>query len=546
MGKTKQILAKLPLLLISLVLLASSYYIIMRLVVLIIADYVWHDKIIAFFLLLAEGFIIFHGIGYFAGSMRVIHRASTPPPEPKPLPLDKKDWPWVAIVTSSFKEPLAVLEDTLICFRNLKYPNKLLYLLDDTRYPTEKITPEMLKYKKDVENLCQRVGVNLFRHAWRGAKAGMINDFLAFLKGTPPAGFENNIYDGRTKPNPDPKYLVIFDADQNAMPDFLEPLVTQMEAEPKLAFVQTPQYYTNFQHNRIARSSGLQQAVFYEYICEGKSLNSATFCCGTNFIMRLTAINSIGGFYEHSVTEDFATSLNLHSAGWKSLYNSHVGAFGLGPEDLGGYFKQQFRWALGTTGMLRTLIGNFFRHPFRLSAIQWYEYFLSSSYYFVGIVQLLLFSCPIIYLFTSIPTYFSYPTFYIFSFIPYITLTLGVFIWLLRQRNYHIADIFIGQFLVVISATIYARATILGILGVKGKFGVTNKDGGTSIPLRELWQQLSIAGLSFAAIVWGINRLLYEPDSFWAICANMFWCSYYFCVFSSVLYFNNPVTKESE
>ncbi len=185
----------------------------------------------------------------------------------------------------------------------------------------------------------------------------------------------------------------------NPFPEFVEPLAARMEANPKLAFIQTPQYYTNFDSNRIAHASGLQQAVFYEYICEGKSLTDAMFCCGTNVIFRREALMDVGGFDETSVTEDFATSLKFHLKGWRSAYIGKVMAFGMGPEDLGGFFKQQFRWALGTVGLFRTVLGFFLRHPKQLVFVKWWEYFLSSTHYFIGLVFLILVLCPLLYMF---------------------------------------------------------------------------------------------------------------------------------------------------
>ena len=92
-------------------------------------------------------------------------------------------------------------------------------------------------------------------------------------------------------------------------------------------------------------------------------------------MFRREALMDVGGFDESSVTEDFATSLKFHSKGWHSTYLNKVCAFGLGPEDLGGYFKQQYRWALGTVGLFRTILGTMISSPGLLSPGKWWEYF---------------------------------------------------------------------------------------------------------------------------------------------------------------------------
>ena len=532
------------LLLTVLCILTAVLYLIVRTVLFILLDFAWYEKLVALLLLLAELFILTHGIGYFLEIYRVLTRSPAPQRQESRPPF-QGPYPPVAVIVSSYHEPLEVVEETLITFYNLTYPNKHIYFLDDTRYDLPGKDPqEMAAYRRAVDEMCERIGVNLFRRKWHGAKAGMINDFLAFIGGEFREGFEFRNFSGKESTGPI-TYIVVFDADQNPLPGFVEPLVQRMEEEPGLAFVQTPQYYTNFGENRIARASGLQQAVFYEYICEGKSLSDAMFCCGTNVIFRREALVDVGGFDETSVTEDFATSLKFHLKGWNSSYSGRVMAFGMGPEDLGGYFKQQFRWALGTVGLLRTVIGYFAGHPLRLASVKWWEYFLSSTHYFVGLVFLIMVTCPLLYLFLRVPSYFARPEIYILFFIPYFVLTLSIFFWTLKKRQYAVRDLILGQLLLAVTFPVYIRASILALLGVRGTFGITPKGGSVSLPLHALWPQLLLATLNFSAIVWGANRIFFEREPLWAIVVNMFWCSYHFAILSSVLYFNAPERPES-
>ena len=522
-----------------LVIILAVLYLLVRTFLFLILDYHWYEKIVALCLLFAETFIIIHGIGYFIEIYHVVVHGKSLVQQDDSLP-PLETYPPVAIIVSSYNEPLEVVEDTLVTFYNLTYPNKYIYFLDDTRYDLPGQDPEERKrYRASIDEMCQRIGVRLFRRQWRGAKAGMINDFLDYIEGKPKEGFEYHNYSGTEKRGKE-KYIVVFDADMNPFPEFVEPLAARMEANPKLAFIQTPQYYTNFDSNRIAHASGLQQAVFYEYICEGKSLTDAMFCCGTNVIFRREALMDVGGFDETSVTEDFATSLKFHLKGWRSAYIGKVMAFGMGPEDLGGFFKQQFRWALGTVGLFRTVLGFFLRHPKQLVFVKWWEYFLSSTHYFIGLVFLILVLCPLLYMFLNVPSYFANPEIYAIFFIPYFVLTISIFFWTLKQRNYVFKDLILGQLLMAITFPVYIKASILGLMGVKGTFGITPKGGARQLPLKALWPQLSLAILNFSAIIWGINRLIYEREPAVALVVNMVWCLYHFLLLSSVFYFNNP------
>ena len=339
------------------------------------------------------------------------------------------------------------------------------------------------------------------------------------------------------------KYIIVFDADMNPFPDFVEQLVALMESNPKLAFIQTPQYYSNFENNRVARASGLQQAVFYEYICEGKSLQDAMFCCGTNVIFRRKALMEVGGFDESSVTEDFATSLKFHEKGWSSAYFNKVCAFGMGPEDLGGYFKQQFRWALGTVGLFRTILSGFFQGPGRLSIARWWEYFLSGTHYFVGWTFFILMVCPVLYLFFGVPAYFARPEIYFMFLLPYLALSMTVFMGTLFWRGYGVKDLFQGIILNAITFPVYMKASLLAMMGIRGSFGITPKGKSLALPLSGLIPQISGAVLSFAAVVWGLHRLYFEREPILALLVNCLWCFFHFLILSCVIYFNHPEEK---
>lgn len=526
-----------------LTLLAVFAYLIARTVMFFFSDYNFFEKTISFLLLMAETFILIHGLGYFINILhlllskrgierRVKREALEGPPPP------------VAIVVCSYKEPIEVVRQTLTCFYNLTYPNKHLFFLDDTRYDLAGQDPDkMSAYRHEIDELCRGLEINLFRRRWHGAKAGLLNDFLDFVAGTPTEGFEYT----HNSPHPrkeKEKYLIVFDADMNPLPGFVEPLTAMMEANPKLAFIQTPQYYTNFETNRVAHASGLQQAVFYEYICEGKSLSDAMFCCGTNVIFRIEALMDVGKLDHTSVTEDFATSLRFHKKGWSSAYRNFVCAFGMGPEDLGAYFKQQFRWALGTVGLFRTIVSEFFRSPRQMSIYKWWEYGLSGTHYFLGWALFIMFICPILYLFFEVPSYFAWPGFYFLFFTPYIVLSMTAFFFSMAHRNYRLKDAIRGQMLLTISFPIYMKASLLAIFGFRGSFQTTPKSGSQSLPLFDLWPQLGIGLISISAFVYGIYRIFYLADpQVAAVIANSFWAGYHGLIMLSVLYFNRPENK---
>jgi cellulose synthase (UDP-forming) len=481
----------------------ASAYFVLRVVFLRHGQYAPFERLLAYMLLFAELFIIFHGAGFLYNIYRIAKisgREAPGAPEPETYPL-------VAVLVPARHEPAEVLENTFNCMYNLDYPAKRLYLLDDSSEE---------KYKAEAQRIAAKYGAIVFsREIRHGAKAGIINDCVKTL---------------------DEKYVAIFDADQNPMPDFLKRLVPLLEARSSLAFVQTPQYYTNIENNRVAYAASMQQAVFYEYVCEGKSSGEAMICCGTNVILRKEALLDVGGFDETTVTEDFATSVLFHIKGWKTQYINRVKTFGMGPENLGAYFKQQSRWAAGNVATLKKVVMSFIKSPMALKPGQWMDYWITGTYYLIGWAYLVLFLCPVLLVFFNIPSFFMHPAVYSLTFIPYFLLSYYMFYASMMKRNYPFKGIFKGSLLLFCTIPVYLKAVFSGLIGKRGSFVVTAKSGEKTIPYRDLIPQIALWAVNLSALIWGFNRLFYELSP--ALIVNLWWIFMHMAFISGIFYFN--------
>jgi len=483
--------------------IATTVYISLRGVALFAPGYGVLDRLLAVCLLIAEGFLFVHAFGYFLSTIRaargyqvVAERALVPTSQPD-----------VAVVITSYNEDPAILEETLASAINMNYRNKTVYVADDS-------TNESVR--REIGHLAGRLGcVYVHREKRAGYKAGNLNNLIPKLK---------------------EKYLAVFDADQKPTNNFLTEVIPLLEENPKLAFVQTPQFYANTQDNPVAFAAGQQQAVFYEVVCEGKNENDALFSAGSNVVYRLEALRDIGGFDEVSITEDFATSLKLHLKGWKSLYYNHVFVYGLGPESPLAYFTQQMRWALGTLGVLRRVIASLVRATRALKLQQWWEYFLSGSYYLIGWVYFILMLCPVAFLLANVRPLIINPAFYAAAFIPHLIASSGAFFAGMAARGYKPRSLFMGQILTFNAFWILMNATVLALFNVRRPFSVTPKGVSGRMSLKYLLPHLVLLALSVAAIATGMYRLTIALDP--AIIVNIVWASYHIFLLSMVFYFN--------
>ncbi|MDE3230629.1 MAG: glycosyltransferase, partial [Chloroflexota bacterium] len=228
--------------------------------------------------------------------------------------------------------------------------------------------------------------------------------------------------------------LVVFDADQVAYHNFLVEIITPF-MDSGVGWVQSGQYYRNLD-NPVARWADDQQALFYQLICPGKDTLNAVFMCGTNLMVRASALDEIGGFPQDSVTEDFAASVALH-ARWRGVFLPQMLATGLGPLDLAGYFKQQQRWAIGTLSTLRTQWRRIFL-PARggMTIQQRLQYALGCTHYFSGARDLIYVVAPLLYVFVGVPAVKNGSlTLYLWHFLPYWVLSMSAFVYAAWKRT---------------------------------------------------------------------------------------------------------------
>jgi cellulose synthase (UDP-forming) len=237
-----------------------------------------------------------------------------------------------------------------------------------------------------------------------------------------------------------------------------------------------------------------------------------------------------------SVTEDMATAMRLHAAGWRSVYHHEILARGLAPEDLRSALQQRLRWAQGTIQvMLR-------ENPLFIPGLRWGQrlmYFATMWSYLSGLFSIIYLSAPIFYLiFGMLPVRTQADEFF-WRLVPYLITNELVFAaagWKLptwRGRQYSLA-----LFPLWIQAVISAIGNVYA--GRPLGFVVTPKvrQGGAPLwgVLRLVRIQLITMALLALAAVWGLTRLALG----WQIegvptLVNVFWIGYDLLMLSVVI-----------
>ncbi len=213
-------------------------------------------------LVLAETYTLVD-TGLFIFMMWKPPRRSVPPPP---------DSASVDIYITTYNEPASLVRLTVEAAMRIRWKDKNVYLLDDGSRPA-------------LAALARETGCGYVTRGqeWAGkprhAKAGNINNALLQTTG---------------------EFLLILDADQIPAPAILERTLGYF-TDPKVAFVQTPQYFYNLPPGD---PFGSDAPLFYGPIQQGKDGWNAAFFCGSNAVLRREALMQLGvTSYVHEAEE---------------------------------------------------------------------------------------------------------------------------------------------------------------------------------------------------------------------------------------------------
>ncbi len=482
-------------------------YLVIRGLAIFYPGYTVADRSVAVLLLLSEVYISLQGIGYYlqvAQTARVTNVART-------TCLADARSPRVAVYIATYNESEAVIDTTVNAVSLLNYPAASIYVNCDHQSQEQADRVAEIARRHHVEFL--------HRVPNTGYKAGGINAFLGRL--------------GRDLPDAD--FLCIFDADSVPQPSFLREVILHFQNDPRIAYVQAPQFYGNREVSLVADAAGHQQATFAQFISEGKQASEAMFYCGTNVVFRVDALRDIGGLRTTSITEDFLTSIKLHARGWKSEYCNTSYVIGMGPETLQAYWIQQSRWALGNLESFRLAIRDLWWRP-GLTLWQRWEYTLSGTYYLAGWNTWVAMTIPAVFLIFGFRPLMMSPMLYLIAYVPHLLVSNMFFFLTMRQRGYQPKMLFTAQYLTFITYPVYMGAAIAALRGEKRAFAVTPKGISGTLALSVFWPIIAQMALLIIAVLFGLWHTAHGVQL--AVLINIGWCLYHIALLAQFPRFN--------
>ena len=262
--------------------------------------------------------------------------------------ISESDYPHVDVLIATHSEEPELLFKTINGCKHMDYPDPSkvhIYLCDDND------RPEMAK-------LAQKMGVGYFGLSGNNhAKAGNLNNALSKTDSPLGVTFDSDMI-------PRSSFLM------KTVPYFFLPEMisedgvwrkrTEEELDPdyKIGFVQTPQSFYNpdlFQFNFFAESNiPNEQDYFFKEVNVGRNSSNSAIYAGSNTLISRRALEEVGGIRTKTITEDFATGIDIQAKGYTCFAIDEVLASGLAPDDFPNLLKQRQRWGRGCVQTIRS------------------------------------------------------------------------------------------------------------------------------------------------------------------------------------------------
>lgn len=258
-------------------------------------------------------------------------------------------FPHVDVLIATHSEDTELLLKTVNGCCHMEYPDPAkvhIYLCDDMDRP-------------EIAALAKKMKVGYFGLSEnKYAKAGNLNNAL-----------------GKTSS----PLVVTFDADMIPRKEFLMKTVPyfflprmieedgrwrmrtedEIDEDYKIGFIQTPQSFYNpdlFQFNFFAETNiPNEQDYFFRDVNLGRNASNSAIYAGSNTVISREALEEVGGIRTGTITEDFATGIDIQSKGYTTYAIDTVLAAGLAPSDFTSLLKQRQRWGRGCVQTVRSL-----------------------------------------------------------------------------------------------------------------------------------------------------------------------------------------------
>lgn len=155
------------------------------------------------------------------------------------------------------------------------------------------------------------------------------------------------------------EYIVVYDADNTPERKAILNLVKFIIKDPKLGAVVGKFRTRNKDRSILTKFINIETLSFQWLVQAARNyFLGLTTIPGTNFIIRKSLLEKIGGWNIHSLTEDTELTIRIYNEGYRIMWIPTAVTWEQEPERLRIWIKQRTRWARGNISVIATYLKN--------------------------------------------------------------------------------------------------------------------------------------------------------------------------------------------
>ncbi|RKD23627.1 Glycosyltransferase, catalytic subunit of cellulose synthase and poly-beta-1,6-N-acetylglucosamine synthase [Caminicella sporogenes DSM 14501] len=323
---------------------------------------------------------------------------------------EMKEFPSVSILIPAHNEE-KVIDKTIRAMLSLNYPEDKLEVIvinDNSSDNTGKILEEL---KKSYSNRNLKI-ITTDKITGGKGKSNALN-----------IGYKNSKGD----------YIVVYDADNTPEKLALRYLVYSITNSKELGAVIGKFRTRNKNKNFLTRFINIETLSF-QWMAQAGRWKLFRLCTipGTNFIIRRSILEKLGGWDINAIAEDTEISFRIYKMGYRIGFMPLAVTWEQEPEKLKVWFKQRTRWAKGNIYVLVKYLRNIYKEKTKSVLFDLYYFF---SVYFLFLSSVILSDIIFILgLFTNIKISLS-GSFFIIWILAYVLFILEVSITLTMEKG---------------------------------------------------------------------------------------------------------------
>ena len=253
------------------------------------------------------------------------------------LSRDDSRWPKVTVLIPAHNEEM-VIESTLEAMLRLDYPRDKLEIIvinDNSGDRTGAILDAFAQKDSRIKPLHLKPP-----HAAKG-KSAALNRGLEIAAG---------------------EYVVVYDADNTPRRDAVKHLVSAIVDEPGIGAVVGKFRVINAYKNLLTRFINIE-TISFQWMAQAGRWNwfGISTIPGTNFLIRRSILNRLGGWDERALAEDTELSIRVYEEGYRIRFYPLAVTWEQEPETWRVWLKQRTRWVRGNQYVIMKYLPRFFR-----------------------------------------------------------------------------------------------------------------------------------------------------------------------------------------